>query len=262
MHRDGDQHDVREATVQVMLTGAFDKSFTGPDNSSVIATDSIKNIINITARENLSAGNEAFGIAIGKRFLDRYRQVERADIEVVEQQWQRLSFDGKPHGHSFTKVGNGNPVARIEATRNGVEIESGRERVHLHENHELGMGQLCDGRRHDAPGDQGPHLCHEHGRDLALRARTEGLQYRQLFDFAVDAPRVRHHIQRGRPRHMYRMGMAALGTAPEISQISMAMPNIHYLVINLSPFKLDNPNVVFVPTDAPHGQIECTVGRG
>ena len=31
--------------------------------------------------------------------------------------------------------------------------------------------------------------------------------------------------------------------------------------MNLAAFGMDNNNV-FLPTDEPHGQIECTVGRG
>ena len=42
----------------------------------------------------------------------------------------------------------------------------------------------------------------------------------------------------------------------------MACPNKHYLLMDLSRFGLDNDNRVFLPTDEPHGQIECTVGRG
>jgi len=48
---------------------------------------------------------------------------------------------------------------------------------------------------------------------------------------------------------------------PEISEVSMACPNMHYIPLNLSAFGLDNKNDVFLPTDEPHGQIECTVGR-
>jgi urate oxidase len=61
---------------------------------------------------------------------------------------------------------------------------------------------------------------------------------------------------------LYRMGEAALAAVPEISEVSMACPNIHYIPINLAPFGLTNANEVFLPTDEPHGQIECTVGRG
>ena len=61
---------------------------------------------------------------------------------------------------------------------------------------------------------------------------------------------------------LYRMGEAALAAVPEISEISMACPNMHFILMNLSAFGLDNKNQVFLPTDEPHGQIECTVGRG
>ena len=60
---------------------------------------------------------------------------------------------------------------------------------------------------------------------------------------------------------LFRMGTAALAAVPEILDISLACPNKHYLLINLDPFKMDNNNQVFLPTDEPHGQIECTVGR-
>jgi urate oxidase len=60
---------------------------------------------------------------------------------------------------------------------------------------------------------------------------------------------------------LYRMGMAGLAAAPEIAQVTLACPNKHYLLANLAPFGLDNPNNVFIATDEPHGQIECTVGR-
>jgi hypothetical protein len=45
----------------------------------------------------------------------------------------------------------------------------------------------------------------------------------------------------------YRMGLRALGAVPEISQITIAKPNKHYILINLSVFQLDNPKVVLVP---------------
>jgi urate oxidase len=57
------------------------------------------------------------------------------------------------------------------------------------------------------------------------------------------------------------MGEAALAACAEISQIHLAMPNKHCLLINLQPLGLENNNEVFVPTDEPHGQIEATVAR-
>jgi urate oxidase len=57
------------------------------------------------------------------------------------------------------------------------------------------------------------------------------------------------------------MGEAALKVCPEISRLDMAMPNKHCILIDLSPFKVENHNEVFLPIDEPHGQIEATVER-
>ena len=60
---------------------------------------------------------------------------------------------------------------------------------------------------------------------------------------------------------LYQMAEAALSACPEISLVDMAMPNKHCLLIDLSPFGIENKNEVFVPMDEPHGQIEGTVAR-
>ena len=57
------------------------------------------------------------------------------------------------------------------------------------------------------------------------------------------------------------MGEAGLNACPEISQISLTMPNLHYLAIDLTPFSIKNDKELFVPTDAPQGWIEATVVR-
>ena len=60
---------------------------------------------------------------------------------------------------------------------------------------------------------------------------------------------------------LFQMGEAALRAAPEITRITLALPNKHCLLVNLAPFGLENKNEIFVPTDEPHGQIEATVAR-
>jgi urate oxidase len=60
---------------------------------------------------------------------------------------------------------------------------------------------------------------------------------------------------------LFDMGKAALEAAPEIARITLAMPNLHHLLADLSPFGQDNPNHIFVPIDEPHGSIEATIER-
>jgi urate oxidase len=60
---------------------------------------------------------------------------------------------------------------------------------------------------------------------------------------------------------LFHMGEAGLAACPEISRLEMAMPNKHYLLIDLSPFGLENENEIFLPIDEPHGQIEAIIER-
>jgi urate oxidase len=60
---------------------------------------------------------------------------------------------------------------------------------------------------------------------------------------------------------LFDMGKAALEAAPEIARIHLSMPNLHYLLADLSAFGEDNPNHIFVPIDEPHGTIEATIER-
>jgi urate oxidase len=61
---------------------------------------------------------------------------------------------------------------------------------------------------------------------------------------------------------LFQMGEAALKLVPEVSEITLRMPNKHCLLVNLAPFGMENRNELFLPTDEPHGQIEGTVTRG
>lgn len=262
LYRDGQYHEPRETSAMVLLEGDFSRSYTGPDNSTVIATDSIKNIVNVVGRENLRLSTEEYGVAIAKKFLDGYPQVERVNVELVETQWQRLSFDGKPHGFSFTRVGNGNPIAKIVASRNSTEIESGVDGFTFMKTTESGWV--------DYVMDEHTSLAETRDRIAATSMLATWRWTRNPKSFpeannAILQAMIKEFAttySEGVQDSMYRMGLRALEAMPEISEVAMAMPNLHYIPMNLSHFKLDNPGVMFLPTNEPHGQIQCTVGRG
>ena len=62
-------------------------------------------------------------------------------------------------------------------------------------------------------------------------------------------------------RTLYEMAEASLGACPDIESITLTMPNLHCLPIDLEPFGRTNRHEVFVPTEEPHGYIEATVAR-
>ncbi len=259
--RSGERHEVRELTVRAMLTGNFDPAFTHADNSTSVSTDTVKNVVNVVARENLALGTELFCAAVATRLLESYAGVESATVTAHETKWARLSVDGTPHAHSFTLDSNGRPFARTVATRSGATMESGISGFTFMKSTQSGWENYIK--------DKYTTIAETHDRmaATAMEASWRWSAAPASYEAAnatilatllkVFATTYSASVQDS----LYRMGTAALAAVPEIADISMACPNKHYLLINLAPFGLDNKNQVFVATDDPHGQIECTVGR-
>jgi urate oxidase len=57
------------------------------------------------------------------------------------------------------------------------------------------------------------------------------------------------------------MGEAALAACPETTEIRLILPNRHHLMVDLSPFGLENPHEIFVPVLEPYGRIEAVITR-
>jgi urate oxidase len=60
---------------------------------------------------------------------------------------------------------------------------------------------------------------------------------------------------------LYEMARAVFEQCLEIDEITITMPNQHHLLVNLTPFGLQNPNEVFLPTSEPFGNISATIAR-
>lgn len=261
IHRDGDRHEVRELTVKAMVEGNFARAYTHADNSTCLSTDTVKNVINVVARENLALNTEQFCAAVADKLLNSYPNIESTVVSGHETKWSRLSFNGKEHPHSFTLDANGKPFAEVSATRSSKAIVSGISGYTFMKSTESGWDNYA----------RDPYTTIKETRDRMCATAMDAswtwsstpADYVKTNEtilstmIEVFATTYSSSVQDS----LYRMGEAALAAVPEISEISMACPNKHYLLINLSPFNLDNNNQVFLPTDEPHGQIECTVAR-
>lgn len=127
-HRDREtgQHTVTEMIVCVLLEGDIETSYTKADNSVVVATDTMKNTVFITAKQYPVNPPELFASILGSHFIEKYSHIHAANVKVVTKRWVRMDVDGKPHPHSFVKEGEEkrNVVARI-TRNNGIAINSG-----------------------------------------------------------------------------------------------------------------------------------------
>jgi urate oxidase len=74
IHREGGRHEVSQLNIKAMLEGDFARAYTDADNSTSVSTDTIKNVVNVVARENTGLCTEEFCLLLAKKYLDLYPQ--------------------------------------------------------------------------------------------------------------------------------------------------------------------------------------------
>jgi urate oxidase len=259
--RAGAIHSIKELDVHVMLQGNFDASYTKADNRLVVATDSIKNTVNVFAKQKLGAETESFGIALGEHFLKTCKHVSRVEVSLTEHCWNRISVGGKPHAHSFLEKSAAKPFAKIVATRKQTMVESGIEELFILKSTASGSENFLRDEFTTLP-ETGDRIC-------ATKLKATWTYTKKPKSYAKANGKILDAMLEVFAKNfspsvqvtLFQMGEAALKVSKEISKVSIAMPNKHCLLINLKPFGLENTNELFTPTDEPHGQIEGTVAR-
>jgi urate oxidase len=259
--RDGDRHTIKELSARVLLEGEFDRSFTAADNADVVATDTMKNTINVLAHDHLGVESEPFARRVSEHFLERYVQISRVRVTLEERLWTRLN-----HPHSFTHSDVARPFTRVVA-------DAGKPRRMRHESGVRNLVIL----KSTGSGFEGFHrddlttLPETDDRILATAVKAtwrwaedrEPTGYRVANRAIVDAMLV-PFAERYSPSvqaTLFEMAGAALDACAEITRVTLVMPNLHCLPIDLRPFGRTNDRTLFVPTNEPHGYIEATVSR-
>jgi urate oxidase len=257
-----DRHEFNEWTVNVMLEGDFETSFTEADNSKVLPTDTMKNTVYFVARNSKAATIEAFAMELGDYLLNGNAQVSGVLVEIEERAWERMTIDGAAEPTTF-KLG-GPELQTVRAVRDrGREwsIRSGVEGLTILKTTKSAFtGYVVDKLTTLKPATD---------RILGTCAAVTWDYADVVPDYAEARARIIAALLKTFAAHnsmsvqhtLFDMGKAALDAAPEIARIHLAMPNLHYLLADLSAFGQDNPNHIFVPIDEPHGTIEATIER-
>jgi urate oxidase len=258
--RQGAVHRIKDINASALLEGDFASSYTAEDNSKVVPTDTIKNTINVLAKQHLGDEIERFALALGNHFM-RYLQVQQATLDISERDWDRLEIDGQPHAHSFQAGSEARMFTQAVCTRESQTVRSGIRDLIVLKSTASGFEGY--------PKDEFTTL-----REAADRILATALSVTWTFESFPTNFRMANSLilsamlkvfaenySPSAQTTLFQMGEAALAACPEISHLDLTMPNKHCLLIDLSPFGLENKNEVFVPIDEPHGQIEATVAR-
>jgi urate oxidase len=255
-------HAVHEVTASVMLQGEFSDAYLSAANHQVIATDTMKNTVHALAREHLADVIEHFALALGDHFLQKFAHVSSVEVELVSTPWERYQAAGEePHPHAFLGAGLGKPSTCVTMNRTETTIASGVRGVLLLKSTASAFKGF--------PRDEYTTLPETDDRILSTSMDATWTFTSRTADFAATNATIlpallktfANEFSPSVQNTLYLMSRAALAAAPAISTIRLAMPNKHYLPINLQPLGLPNANDIFLPTDEPHGQIEACIGR-
>jgi len=257
--RHDDRHDIKELTVGIRLEGEFETAHTKGDNKKVLPTDTMKNTVYALAKQHRIETPEGLGLQLAEHFLAHNPQVSRVRVEASETLWARLPFGGKAHPHTFTRSSEEKRTALVSGTRSEKTVHAGIEG--------LVVLKTTDSAFEGFLRDEYTTLKEDRNRILATVIRAKWLYRSEKADFESTWHGVRQtlletfaeHDSESLQQTLYAMGEAALEKFPAVSEIHLSLPNKHYNLVDLSPFRMDNPKEIFLPTDEPHGLIEATI---
>lgn len=253
VRRAADPHEIVDLTVDVALEGAFDKVYTDGDNSGCLATDTMKNTVYAFAKVEPIDHIEGFAVKLAEHFSEK-PGVERVRIAIDEHPWTRL------HPHAFSRAGEEVQTTLVTFEDDTPTIVSGLRG--------LVVLKTTDSAFSGFPRDRYTTLPETRDRILATSIAASWT-YADGFEEFSKRSSVRAalietfatHTSESVQQTLYAMGEAALAACSGLTEVQLSLPNRHHLLVDLSPFGLDNPNEVFVATEKPYGLIEARVSR-
>jgi len=261
VHRQAGRHDVTEVSVDVGLEGDFETSYTAGDNRKVVATDSIKNTVHVLAKSHLDSEIEKFAEVLADHFLEKYSQVSRVRIRITERLWDRWSSHEGPSPHTFSAGAQVKPFVEFEKSREETVMISGVEDWLIMKTTESGFTDFVSDEFRTLPDTTDRVLASQIMASWKFRSAPENYVALREQILSVMMEEFSRNYSPSVQTTLFQMAEAVLKEVSELSEVSLSMPNKHYLLINLQPFSLENRNEVFLPTDEPHGQIEATICR-
>ena len=259
--RGGDRHDLRDLAVDIRFEGDYDMSYTDGDNREVLPTDTMKNTVYALAARQPVRDPEAFGLRLGRHFLDRNPRARRVTIDLVEYLWRRVEIGEREHGQAFLRRGPDTRTATVATDREGATVAGGVDGLLIMKTAHSAFDKFLRDEFTTLPDTRDRLLATSLSAtwryidaDVPFGSTWRGVRDTLLRAFAEhDSESVQHTL--------YYMGEQVLDTVEVVTSITLVMPNKHHLPIDLSRLGLDNRNEIFVATEEPYGRIEATLTR-
>lgn len=261
VNRSGQQHEIKDITIDIQFEGDFTAVHTQGDNRAVLPTDTMKNTVYALAAQEPVGEIENFGKRLVSHFLNNNRQVSRVSVNIGEHLWSRIPANGKPHRTAFMSGGGELRTAKIIGSRGETVILGGLE--------QLLVLRTAGSAFTDYIKDSYTTLAETRDRIFATMIKAEWLYMFSdaAFDSCWGAIRTAllesfaTHKSESVQHTLYKMAESALECCAQIREIHLSLPNKHHLAFDVSRFGIKDHGEIFVPTDEPYGLIEATVRR-
>jgi urate oxidase len=275
IYRDTPRHEIRDVNVSTSLRGDFSDAHLAGDQGRILPTDTQKNTVYAYAKEKGIGAIEEYALALARHFVEDVAPVDGARVEVDEYFWDRIEVDGRPHDHAFVRRGQEirTTVVTVDGTGDDQRtwVVSGlKDLVVLKSTGSEFRGFLTD--RYTTLRETSDRImatslvarwryriparppADRPGTDVDWDGTYAGIRAVLLARFAQV-----HSL--ALQQTLWEMGKAVLESFDDVAEIKFSAPNKHHFLVDLSPFKVDNPGEVFHADDRPYGLIQATVAR-
>ena len=260
LRRSGGRHDIVDLTVDVQLEGAFEKVYTDGDNTSCLATDTMKNTVYAVARHDPLEQVESFALRLADHFAAQ-PAVSRVRLSLVEDRWARIETPAGADPHAFVRGGGEQWTTEVTRDAGGrARVVSGLTNLVVMKTAGSAFSGFPRDRFTTLPDTEDRILATSITASWTYRDGTANFGVREAIRSALLSSFAAHQ-SRSVQHTLHAMGEAALCACADATEVTLSMPNRHHLLVDLAPFGLDNPNEIFVATDQPFGLIEATVKR-
>ena len=258
VHRNGEEHDVRELNVTILFEGEFSGTYTSGDNSGILPTDTMKNTVYILAKQLRWNDIETLARGLAGHFLVGVPHLRQVKIEISQTPWEQIGH----HTTAFLQRAWERRTTEITASRSKKLIRSGLKNLQiLKTSHSAFTGYIKD---------EFTTLPETGDRLFGTILDAEWIYARADVDFNMLHKNIREtllntfaeHHSRSVQHTLFAMAEAVVKAFDVVEEIHLTMPNKHCLPVDLARFGLENPNQIFVPVDEPSGYIEARVLRG
>ena len=253
--RRGDRHELVELSAKILFRGKFAESYTKADNSVVLPRQMIKNTVYVVARRRPIESIEQFAQDLASHFLDGVAHLDAVNVEIQQAAWERIN----DHGTAFVSGGGERGVVMLLASRTERHLEAGV--------HGIEILKTANSAFTDYLVDELTTLPSTRDRLFGTVMDADWTYRHGHVDYNDERAKIRavllktfaDHVSESVQHTLYDMAQSALEQVKTLKEIHLVMPNKHRLLVDLSKFKLNNPNQIFVPTDEPSGYIEARI---